>query len=200
MCGPRFSIALRNWCSTQAISNETSRYCIWKSCEPTLECSCIGGGAASSPQKSWFIKYLGKILDHPGKNDAQRCLTSKMAPKVCRKSHEDLFWRSHQKRSSWSLREKICRQKVIQNPFSQVWSNLGKNPSHLQKCICSNTYVRVVELLRNFASTRQFNISVRLVRVNQCSFNEEASLAIYHLGTPSAKISRTNSIRWFQNS
>ena len=156
---------------------------------------------------SWFIKYLGrntvylgKILEHPGKNDAQRCLTSKMAPKVCRKSHEDLFWRSHQKRSSWSLREKICRQKVIQNPFSQVWSNLGKNPSHLQKCICSNTYVRVVELLRNFASTRQFNISVRLVKVNQCSFNEEASLAIYHLGTPSAKISRTNSIRWFQNS
>jgi len=32
-----------------------------------------------------------------------------MAPKVCRKSHEDLFWRSQQERSSWSSWERICR-------------------------------------------------------------------------------------------
>ena len=53
----------------------------------------------------------------------------KMATNICRKINVGLlFWRSHQKRSSWSLWEKICRQKSHNNFFGQVWGNSGKNP------------------------------------------------------------------------
>ena len=31
----------------------------------------------AQPQKFWFAENLGKISEHPRKNDAQRCLTPK---------------------------------------------------------------------------------------------------------------------------
>ena len=52
----------------------------------------------AQPPKFWFAENLRKIPENPGINGAQRCLTSKMTPKVCRKTHEDHFWRSHQRR------------------------------------------------------------------------------------------------------
>ena len=34
-------------------------------------------GVQAHPQKFWFAENLGKIPENPGKNGAQRCLTSK---------------------------------------------------------------------------------------------------------------------------
>ena len=50
------------------------------------------------PQKFWFAKNLDKIPENTGKNSTQRCLTLKNGSKVCRKTHEDRFWRSHHKK------------------------------------------------------------------------------------------------------
>jgi len=45
-----------------------------------------------------------------------------------------IFFEGHtKKRSSWSLWEKNCRQKLHKKLFWQVWGNSGKNPSHPQK-------------------------------------------------------------------
>ena len=64
----------------------------------------------------------------------------KMAPKVCRKTHEDLFWRSHQKKVfKWSLWEKLCRQKLHKKFFGQLWGNSGKDPSPPQNFACCYT-------------------------------------------------------------
>jgi len=71
-------------------------------------CSGVGGGSAGVqvPPKSFDLsKILAKSLK----------IQAKMAPNVCIKTHENLFWRSHQKKSSWSLWEKICRQKSHKN-------------------------------------------------------------------------------------
>ena len=57
----------------------------------------VGGGCQAHPQKFWFAENLGNIPENPRENGAQPCLTSKNgAREVCRKSYEDLFWRSHQ--------------------------------------------------------------------------------------------------------
>jgi len=44
-----------------------------------------------------------KIPENLRKNGAQRCLSSKMAPNVCRKTHEDLFWGVHVKKDLHDL-------------------------------------------------------------------------------------------------
>jgi len=48
-------------------------------------------GLQAHPQMFWFAENLGKSPENTGINGAQRCLTSKMAPKVCIKTHEDVF-------------------------------------------------------------------------------------------------------------
>jgi len=53
---------------------------------------------SENPRK--IPENLGKIPENLGKNGAHPCLTSKMAPNGCRKTHYTFFWRSHQKWSS----------------------------------------------------------------------------------------------------
>ena len=53
-------------------------------------------------------------------------------PSFTEKHMKTFFWRSHQKRSLWSLWEKIWGQKLPKKFFGQVWGNSGKNPSHSQ--------------------------------------------------------------------
>jgi len=56
-----------------------------------------------------------------------------MAPSVCRKTHEDLFFEIVPKRSLLSVCEKKLWTEVAQKRFGQVWGNSGKNPSHPKK-------------------------------------------------------------------
>jgi len=56
-------------------------------------------------EKQWCLLEVGlkrtpKSFDFMKIWETSLKIRVKMAPKVCRKSHEDLFWRSHQKRSS----------------------------------------------------------------------------------------------------
>jgi len=104
------------------------------------------------------LKILAKSLKIWAKMVPNVVSYQKMAPNVCRKTHEDhlrcfiskngaqrlqkntwrpFFWRSYQKRSSGSLWEKICKQKLHKN-FS---GKFGKNPSYTQKFVGSYTYV-----------------------------------------------------------
>jgi len=47
--------------------------------------------------KSSDLKDLGKSPENPGKNGAQRCLTSNSGTQGLQKKHEDLFQKLHQK-------------------------------------------------------------------------------------------------------
>jgi len=62
-----------------------------------MKSSGISGGVAGANQKFWFAENQGKSPENPGKNSAQRCLTSQNDADICIKTHEDLFWRLHQK-------------------------------------------------------------------------------------------------------
>jgi len=87
-------------------------------------------------QKFWFIKlwaislqfkrnpwkskqipnYLGKISENLDKNCARLCLTSiRVAQRLQKITWKPLFGSHAKKRSSWSLWEKICRQKSHKN-------------------------------------------------------------------------------------
>jgi len=89
-------------------------------------------GVQAQPQKFWFVKNfcktsenLGKIPENPGKSCDQRCLTSKMAPNVCRKAQLRPFFGGHTiNRSSCSLWDKICGQKAHKN-FSGKLGEIG---------------------------------------------------------------------------
>jgi len=77
-----------------------------------------------------FLKNLGKIPENPGKMAPNVVWLQKMAPKVCKKSHEDffgvtsqLFLRGHTKiRPSWPLWENFIG-KSCTNTFQ---ASLGK--------------------------------------------------------------------------
>ena len=104
---------------TQAVVGSQTQWCRRRGCR-----------GASAPSKIWFVenlgkipenlgktsKNLGKIPEKLGKNGAQHCLTTKNAPIVFWKTQLRPFFRGHTKnRSSCSLWEKICGQKVYKN-------------------------------------------------------------------------------------
>ena len=75
------------------------------------------------PQKFRFVENPGKIPENLAKNGAQPCLTSKMAPNICRKINEDLFLEVTPNKGIYiSLCKKSCRQKLHKN----VRASLGK--------------------------------------------------------------------------
>ena len=75
-------------------------------------------GLQAHPQKFWFAENLGKSPENPGKNGAQRCLASKMAPKVHTKTHEKFFLEVTKKRGSWS-----CGRKFVGKSFTKNFSD-----------------------------------------------------------------------------
>jgi len=89
-------------------------------------------------------KHLGKNSENLGKNGAQRRLTSKMAPNVCRKINESLFWRSHQKGFLY-----LCGRKWVgkrrRTTLRASLGKFGQTASAAQKFACSYTYGFVTE-------------------------------------------------------
>ena len=84
-------------------------------------------GLQVHPQKFWFAENLGKSPENPGENSAQRCLTSKNGTHGLHKNTWRLFFGGYtKKRCSWSLCEKICRQKLHKKVCGQVWGNSGE--------------------------------------------------------------------------
>ena len=63
----------------------------------------------------------------------------KMTSTICIKTHEDLFVGYTNKRSSWFLWEKICRQKLHKN-ISGNFVEIRAKPFAPQKFACSSTY------------------------------------------------------------
>jgi len=61
-------------------------------------------------------------------------LFHKMAPKVCTKTHEgSFFWRANQKSHSWSVWEKICRQrshKNVSGKFGEIRAKIHHTPTN----------------------------------------------------------------------
>jgi len=78
------------------------------------------------PQKFWFAENLGKIPENPGKNGTQRCLLQKMAPKVCKKTHEEFFWRSHQKKVLMIFVGEKLQVKAAQTTFRARLGTCGQ--------------------------------------------------------------------------
>jgi len=64
-------------------------------------------GVQAHLQKFWFAENLGKIPENPGKMAPNVAWLQKIASKACRKTHEDLFWRSHQKKVLIFVGEKL---------------------------------------------------------------------------------------------
>ena len=101
----------------------------------TIIASGVGGGGAqvqAHPQKFWFVENpgkipvnLNKILENMGKNGAQRCLTLKMAPNVCRKISEEHFL---------EVIPKNGRQKLHDNflgKFGKIWAKILCTPKNM---------------------------------------------------------------------
>jgi len=84
---------------------------------------------------------LGKISDNPGKNCAQRCLTSENGAQRLQKKNEELFWRSHQE--IYFVGEgKFVGQKS-QNNFSGKFGEIGQKFLRTPKNLLSPTPVNV---------------------------------------------------------
>jgi len=96
-------------------------------------------GVKAHSQTFWFAENLGKIPENPGKNGTKRCLTSKTEPKVCRKTHEDRFWRSHQKKVLMIFAGETLQVKVAQITFRASLGTCGQKIAP-PKCACSYTF------------------------------------------------------------
>ena len=101
-----------------------------------------GSRGTSAPAKVWFDENLGKILETPGKDGAQSCLSLQIGAQGLHKNTWRPFFEVTPKKVFLSLREKICKQET----FRQVWGNLGKNSSHLQKLACCYNCVKAPPL------------------------------------------------------
>ena len=88
--------------------------------------SGVGGGGAgvqAHPQKSWFVKYLGKIPETPGKSDAQLCLTWKHGAQRLRKKYMKLFFAGCTKKGLHDL----CGRKYVGKSRPKTFrASLGK--------------------------------------------------------------------------
>jgi len=117
-------------------------------------------GWKRTPKKFWLV-------ENPGKNGAQ-CL---------QKNKLRMFWRWYQKRSSWSLWEKICKShKNFSDKFDKI---RAKILSELQKIACSYTYVSVTltrlmcrgqdwwywQDINQNSGTRQQHFSLKIVQL-----------------------------------
>ena len=94
-----------------------------RSAQPVIVChitgySGVGGGGARAPPKILICQKYG----HKPWNSVQ-----KWRPTFAEKHVKTFFWRSHQKRSSWSLWRKLVgksRTKNFSGKFGEIWANI----------------------------------------------------------------------------
>jgi len=87
------------------------------------------------PQKVWFVPNLGKIPENPGENGTQRCLISKNGAQGLQKPHEDLFWRSHQKKAFMIFVGEQLQVKVAQITFRASLGKCGQKIAPPKMCL-----------------------------------------------------------------
>ena len=80
-------------------------------------------GVQALPKSSDLLKILVQMAPNVA-------WLQKMAPKVCKKTHEDLFCRWHREKFFIIFWGKICWQKLHKNVFGQVWGNTDKKILH----------------------------------------------------------------------
>ena len=92
-------------------------------------------GVQSHPQKFKFAENLSKIPENPGRSGAQRCLTSKTGTRGLQKNTWRPVFGGHiNKRSSWSLWKKICRENCtlkFLGKFGEIWAKILRTPKNL---------------------------------------------------------------------
>ena len=88
-----------------------------------------------------ILENLGKIPENPGKNGAQSCLISKNGVQPLEKNTWRPFFGGHtNKRSLWSLWDKVCRQKSHKNfsgKFGEIRAKILRTPKNLPASSCS---------------------------------------------------------------
>ena len=142
-------------------------------CESLVEStSGVAGEDASAPQKFWFVENPGKTPENLGRNPwkfrQKWCpnVVWKLRPTFAEKKMKILFWKSHQKRSSWSFCGKICRQKSHKN-FS---SKFGKIRSKIPQNLLAPTPMKsTIVLASQFINV--FNILLLIVNEDSISKN-----------------------------
>jgi len=69
-------------------------------------------------------KYLGKIFENLSKNGAQRCLTSNMAPNICRKTSKDHFLEATPKNGRQNVHDNFLGK------FGKGWAKILCTPKN----------------------------------------------------------------------
>jgi len=107
-----------------------------------MKSSGVGGGSAGSqayPQKFWFAENLGKSLNTWLKIAPNVVWLQKMAPTICIKIHEDLFFELTPKRGLHDLCGRKFAGKSCTKTFRASLGKLGKSFAP-QKFACSYTW------------------------------------------------------------
>jgi len=80
------------------------------------------GKIPENPNK--IPKYLGKIPENLGKNGLQHCLTSNMAPNICRKTSKDRFSEATPKNGRRNLHDNFLAK------FGKFWAKMLYTPKN----------------------------------------------------------------------
>jgi len=109
----------------------------------TMCLAVVQEAGANAPPKIWICWKSGQILENPGKNGTQRCLTSKNCPPQCLQKYtwRSFSWRAHQKK----VFNDLCGRQFVgksrtKKLFGQVCGNSGKNPPQPANFACFYTY------------------------------------------------------------
>ena len=95
-----------------------------------------GAGVASASPKVWFAENLGKVLKISVKMAPNIVWLKKVTPKVCIKTHENLFLEVTPKRGLHDLcGRKFVGKSCTKKLFRKVWGNSVKILSMPKNCL-----------------------------------------------------------------
>ena len=124
-------------------------------CFGRLQAVVSEAGVQDHPQKFWFVESPGKIPENLGKNGAQCCLTSKNGAQRLQKNMKAFLEVTPKKVfSSWSLWEKISRQKS-HNSFLGKFGEIRAKILRIPKILLAPTPM--------VASAREWDFTVQIV-------------------------------------